>query len=1131
MKFFQLVMTLFLLCSFTQASAQTVHRIEAGADVIGTAYEAAAPGDIIELVTDGGEYIEGNDLVINKDKPVTIRAAAGLKTKPHWYASGGWALIQTADDLTLEGLLIDGTVAGGAREVGIRGAEPEWYALKLGYTLKILNCDFVNFDYAIYGEDSNQLDSLIIDGSTFTHIIKQAIQFSGGSIAPGQVRHFFCTNSTFWDIGGYAIYLQSTAIDASPQATFVVDHVTIHDAAEGNIYPRDIDGAVIKNTIITNSGSSPGSVCLISGLNSRISHLLYNGLDQVALEAGALDNQLTNVWAGVDPLYASAVSGNFTLMTGSPAIGAGDDGKSLGDPRWWPENNSEYVFVFAGENTLADAVAAAVAGQTIMLVSDGGLYENSHKMVIDKELTIRSADGLTQRPLLTSGAADAIFEIGAGFTLEGVILDGALGADSTAVGITNAPNTTGYNLKVRKTDFLNFSDKGQTTGFGIFGVPSAVVDTVLVQDCYFAHILDMGISFNDPLTETGSVNVFKVDNCTFWDMNSEAIYIDAFDSKMETKDPEVTINKVTVYDCGSYNLIAHYIDYSVLTNSMVVLPELNTSYAPTKVYGTNSRVENFLYFNTRDIDLSYGATDFQLVNIVPQGDPGLVDPENGDFSFTVHSPAVLFLEDGNFLCLGAERWWPGINLPSNIHWGTKRNSLKGLTITWKNLNQADSIRWGYTDAYEQGAFPGARHDNYQLGDQPEYLFDYTFPGLKPQSTIYYSFKFNELWGQRRSFDTARDTLATKFSFIVGADCQAGTENFQKISSMAAAEKADFYINVGDIIDNSLYPGLWEKYYLWGREYLEKTLTYYTHGNHLWYDTESGNAVMNQLVLPGNEKWYSFQQGNTLFICLLSEASLSTQWTYVKNLLAKSTATWTVVYFHAPFFTSGGHAGEMDAAIAYWWKAFDDYGVDVILNGHDHTYTRSKPINLNVSDSSAVAEYGSAPGQGRLQMLVGSFGAATYGDQSGWWVANTKSTVNYVKFQVDGDRMHFDSIDLNGAIIDSLTLDAKGTRYDRPINTGMERNGSGLPDEYAMEQNYPNPFNPATKIAYSLPVSGKVALKIYNLLGREVMTLVDENKQAGRHEILFDASTLPSGLYYYRLQSGSFNEVKKMVFLK
>jgi len=264
---------------------------------------------------------------------------------------------------------------------------------------------------------------------------------------------------------------------------------------------------------------------------------------------------------------------------------------------------------------------------------------------------------------------------------------------------------------------------------------------------------------------------------------------------------------------------------------------------------------------------------------------------------------------------------------------------------------------------------------------------------------------------------------------------------------------------------------------------------------------------------------------------LSEASLSTQWTWLKNLLAKNTATWTVVYFHAPFFTSGGHAGEMDSAIPYWWKTFDDYGVDVILNGHDHTYTRSKPINLNVSDSSAVAEYGSAPGQGRLQMLVGSFGAATYSEQSGWWVGKTKSTVNYVKFGVDGDRMHFESIDLNGVIIDSLTLDARGTRYDRPINTGMERDASGLPVEFAVEQNYPNPFNPATKIAYSLPVTGKVALKIYNLLGREVLTLVDENKQAGRHEVLFDASTLPSGLYYYRLQSGSFDQVKKMVFLK
>ena len=90
----------------------------------------------------------------------------------------------------------------------------------------------------------------------------------------------------------------------------------------------------------------------------------------------------------------------------------------------------------------------------------------------------------------------------------------------------------------------------------------------------------------------------------------------------------------------------------------------------------------------------------------------------------------------------------------------------------------------------------------------------------------------------------------------------------------------------------------------------------------------------------------------------------------------------------------------------------------------------------------------------------------------------------------------------------------------------------LPAKYNLTQNYPNPFNPSTKINYSLPVEGNVTLKIYDILGREVRTLINnEMKSAGQYTINFDASTLPSGVYLYRLQSGDFVQVKKMMLIK
>ena len=89
----------------------------------------------------------------------------------------------------------------------------------------------------------------------------------------------------------------------------------------------------------------------------------------------------------------------------------------------------------------------------------------------------------------------------------------------------------------------------------------------------------------------------------------------------------------------------------------------------------------------------------------------------------------------------------------------------------------------------------------------------------------------------------------------------------------------------------------------------------------------------------------------------------------------------------------------------------------------------------------------------------------------------------------------------------------------------------LPTEYSLEQNYPNPFNNSTVIKYSIPQEGLITLKIYNLLGEEVATLVNDTKQTGNYEVSFDATGLTSGVYFYRLQAGNYTETKKMVLMK
>jgi len=97
--------------------------------------------------------------------------------------------------------------------------------------------------------------------------------------------------------------------------------------------------------------------------------------------------------------------------------------------------------------------------------------------------------------------------------------------------------------------------------------------------------------------------------------------------------------------------------------------------------------------------------------------------------------------------------------------------------------------------------------------------------------------------------------------------------------------------------------------------------------------------------------------------------------------------------------------------------------------------------------------------------------------------------------------------------------------------GIQEISGSLPGEYRLQQNYPNPFNPTTTITYRLPVSTTVELKIFDIQGREIRTLVNEHQSAGAHSVIFNAHHLSSGVYFYRLQAGRYFDTKKLLLLK
>jgi hypothetical protein len=97
--------------------------------------------------------------------------------------------------------------------------------------------------------------------------------------------------------------------------------------------------------------------------------------------------------------------------------------------------------------------------------------------------------------------------------------------------------------------------------------------------------------------------------------------------------------------------------------------------------------------------------------------------------------------------------------------------------------------------------------------------------------------------------------------------------------------------------------------------------------------------------------------------------------------------------------------------------------------------------------------------------------------------------------------------------------------------GVSEREAGIPSQFSLGQNYPNPFNPTTVIDYDLKTANHVRLSLYNLVGEEVLNVINQEQNAGKYRATIDASSLSSGMYFYKLQAGEFSNMKKMVLIR
>jgi len=588
------------------------------------------------------------------------------------------------DDLTLMGLEFDGLADTELfAKYGIRTGSSSGDAenVKEGYVLKILDCYFHDI---VSGSDGNAFrayggtmaDSIIVRNTIVRNMGKEGIRVRDeDSDRRGfgffNVNYFEVSHSTFLDVKNDGISVYGGDEDPNtPGPTVVIDHVTMYNTGHYMINLKDVEDAQVTNTILVNNydivnatAKTLGAPWLVPG--SRIAYTdTLNVSDDGDWTGDRGDPTIENLYA-LDPMFVDAENGDLTLMSNSPLIGMGEGGSTLGDMRWWPsDDGGSVVLVNVGQNTLLDAVNAAMPGDIIELATSGGEYLNDNNINIRVPLTIRAAAGLEEKPVIKNNEPDestrVVFDIFDDLMLQGVEIDGQAETDFNAKYMLRIRNSSsmdvveGMTLKVYDS-YLHDVVAGSDGNF-LRQYSMTFADSVIFRNVMFNNSGKEGIRIKDESSDRpgqGFFNVgyFEVSNSTMANTKADGIYVYAGDDDASTPEPEFVIDNLTCYNCGSNNgrsIWPRDILSAQITNSIIASSAEDQEFT-IKLKG-DSRIAYTDTFAVSPVVLEGNAVAENMYDV----DPEFADPENLDFTLPDGSPLLTASSTGG--PIGDMRW-------------------------------------------------------------------------------------------------------------------------------------------------------------------------------------------------------------------------------------------------------------------------------------------------------------------------------------------------------------------------------------------------------------------------------------------------------------------------------------------
>jgi hypothetical protein len=366
--------------------------------------------------------------------------------------------------------------------------------------------------------------------------------------------------------------------------------------------------------------------------------------------------------------------------------------------------------------------------------------------------------------------------------------------------------------------------------------------------------------------------------------------------------------------------------------------------------------------------------------------------------------------------------------PKQIHLTVQGNASTSATIAWVTRGKEDTE----THTVKYGVSPGdytevATGNSHGIPNEPfGYIHEVELTGLEP-NTAYYYICGDEAgrWSSEYTFTTAPDG-ARDFTFVVVGDMgttPAAMENLDQMSS----ENPAFVLHAGDLSYANGITVVWDIWFQQIAPLAANVLYMPSIGNHEDETNLGLSSYLGRFALPNNERWYSFNWGNTHVISLDTESlhtPSSDQLVWLDSDLADANENpeidWIVVFFHKPpYSASPAHGSDLSVRRTIC-LLLDTYGVDIVFNGHDHTYERSFPLNdeVVVDDHPNIYEN---PG-GTVYVVTGGGGYPLY--EVGWdyWTAYTESVYHHVKVDIlAAGTLHLQAISRQGDLFDECWI--------------------------------------------------------------------------------------------------------------